>query len=126
MSIIPLRLSKSYHFLTHLFCPNYDCKKPKREDQDCKKQEKKGNVAFGTETSPGQSILKFPVHDMDIFIIKKKVHDSYIHIVTSVGCRVYNYSREGIVLSSRHLYMSIIPLEECGIFGTNTTHRASP
>ena len=51
---------------------------------------KKGSVAFGTETSPNPTLLKIPVHDMDIFIMAKKVHNSYIHIVTSVGWRGYD------------------------------------
>ena len=33
---------------------------------------KKGSVAFGTETSPNPTLLKIPVHDMDIFIMAKK------------------------------------------------------
>ena len=58
----------------------------KKYEKGMEKTGKKGSVAFGTETSPNLTLLKIPVHDMDIFIMaKKKIHDSYIHIVTSVG-----------------------------------------
>ena len=36
------------------------------------KNRKKGSVAFGTETLPNPTLLKIPVHDMDIFIMAKK------------------------------------------------------
>ena len=44
----------------------------------------KGEYRIGTENSPSPSILKIPVHNMDIFIMAKKIHDSYIDIMTSL------------------------------------------
>ena len=52
---------------------------------------KKGSVAFGTETSPNPTLLKIPVHDMDIFIMAKKnstTHTSILWPVWGEGDRI--------------------------------------
>ena len=52
----------------------------KKYEKGMEKTGKKGSVAFETETSPNLTLLKIPVHDMDIFIMaKKKKNPRLIH-----------------------------------------------